>query len=174
MCISDETRSVNLPLPSSPHWVPTTTVAGTHLSVRSALRITHHFTLPETGVRSASCFTARRTGVLANWHRPAVPVPQKGGPGGGRRADRETGRLRGGQRRDRRGRTGPALDSVVDAGARAELVAVEAGLARTLRHLTPVTRFPVDRTTEEARVDDFDGVVLPGGVVNADRLRGDA
>ena len=64
--------------------------------------------------------------------------------------------------------------SVVDAGARAELVAVEAGLARTVRHLTPVTRFPVDRTTEEARVGDFDGVVLPGGVVNADRLRGDA
>ena len=29
MCISLATRSVNLPFPSSPHWVPTTTVAGT-------------------------------------------------------------------------------------------------------------------------------------------------
>ena len=64
--------------------------------------------------------------------------------------------------------------SMVDAGARAELVAVEPGLAQTVRHLTPVTRFPVDRITEEVRGDDFDGVVLPGGVINADRLRGDA
>jgi protease I len=64
--------------------------------------------------------------------------------------------------------------SMVDAGARAELVAIEAGLAQTVRHLTPVTRFPVDRTAEEAQVGDFDGVVLPGGVINADRLRGDA
>jgi hypothetical protein len=29
MCISLATRSVSFPLPSSPHWVPTTTVAGT-------------------------------------------------------------------------------------------------------------------------------------------------
>ena len=53
-------------------------------------------------------------------------------------------------------------------------MAVEPGLAQTVRHLTPVTRFPVDRITEEARAGDFDGVVLPGGVVDADRLRGDA
>jgi protease I len=64
--------------------------------------------------------------------------------------------------------------SMVDAGARAELVAIDAGLAQTVRHLTRVTRFPVDRTTEEAQVGDFDGIVLPGGVINADRLRGDA
>jgi protease I len=64
--------------------------------------------------------------------------------------------------------------SVVDAGARAELVAVEAGLARTVRYLTPVTCFPVDRVTDDARARDFDAAVLPGGMVNADRLRGDA
>ena len=56
---------------------------------------------------------------------------------------------------------------MVDAGARAELVAVEAGLARTLRHLTPVTRFPVDRTTEEARADDFDGCREPTAALAA-------
>src|SRR5580692_8040325 len=40
MCISLARRSVSLPLPSSPHWVPTTTVAGTrHSSVaKSGLR----------------------------------------------------------------------------------------------------------------------------------------
>ena len=64
---------------------------------------------------------------------------------------------------------------LVDAGARAELVAIggrpgpDGPPSRP-----PVTRFPVDRTTEEARVGDFDGVVLPGGVIDGDRDRGDA
>ena len=53
-------------------------------------------------------------------------------------------------------------------------MAVEPGLARTVRYLTPVTRFPVDRVTDDAQARDFDGAVLPGGMVNADRLRGDA
>ena len=34
-------------------------------------------------------------------------------------------------------------------------------------------RFPVDRTTVDAKAEDFDGVVLPGGVANPDQLRTD-
>jgi len=34
-------------------------------------------------------------------------------------------------------------------------------------------RFPVDRTTVDAKAEDFDGVVLPGGVANPDQPRTD-
>ena len=64
--------------------------------------------------------------------------------------------------------------AVVDAGAEAELLAPVEGLAQTVRNCTPVTRFPVDRVTDDARAADYDAAVLPGGVANADQLRTDA
>src|ERR1700722_16173089 len=45
MCISRAKRSVSFPFPSSPHWVPTTTVAGTRY-LRSLCRITHNCSAP--------------------------------------------------------------------------------------------------------------------------------
>jgi protease I len=51
---------------------------------------------------------------------------------------------------------------MVDARAEAVLVAIEPGLAQTVRHLTPVTRFPVDRITKDIWVEDFDGRHRPG------------
>ena len=63
--------------------------------------------------------------------------------------------------------------AVVDAGGRPELVAPRAGLAGTMRHLERGDRFPVDLPTAQARAEDFDAVVLPGGVANGDRLRRD-
>jgi protease I len=64
--------------------------------------------------------------------------------------------------------------AVVDAGAEAELLAPVEGLAQTVRSWTTVTRFPVDRVTDDARAADYDAAVLPGGVANADQLRTDA
>jgi protease I len=64
--------------------------------------------------------------------------------------------------------------AVVDAGGRPELVAPESGMAGTMRHLDRAGRFPVDRTTEDVRADEFDAVILPGGVANPDLLRRDA
>ncbi len=64
--------------------------------------------------------------------------------------------------------------AVVDAGAEAELLAPAEGLAQMVRKCTPVTRFPVDRVTDDARAADYDAAVLPGGVANADELRTDA
>jgi protease I len=64
--------------------------------------------------------------------------------------------------------------AVVDAGGRSELVAPESGMAGTMRHLDHAGRFPVDRTTEDVRADEFDAVILPGGVANPDLLRRDA
>jgi protease I len=65
-------------------------------------------------------------------------------------------------------------NAVLRAGGQPELVAPRAGEAQTRRHLDPANRFPVDRTTEDARAADFDAVVLPGGVANPDELRRDA
>jgi protease I len=64
--------------------------------------------------------------------------------------------------------------AVVDAGGRPELIAPRPGLAGTMRHLERGDRFPVDLSTTQARAEDFDAVVLPGGVANPDLLRRDA
>jgi protease I len=63
--------------------------------------------------------------------------------------------------------------AVEAAGASPSLVAPEAGEAQAFDHLDKADTFPVDRTTGDISVDDFDGVVLPGGVANPDQLRMD-
>jgi protease I len=64
--------------------------------------------------------------------------------------------------------------AIVDAGGTAELVAPQPGLVETMRHLDRADRFPVDQVTERAGAEDYDAVVLPGGVANPDALRTDA
>jgi protease I len=63
--------------------------------------------------------------------------------------------------------------AVEAAGGSAELIAPEMGEAQAFHHLDPADRFPVDRTTAEAKPADYDGLVLPGGVANADAIRTD-
>jgi deglycase len=65
------------------------------------------------------------------------------------------------------------LGAVREAGAQADLIDLEAGELQAFNHLDKGDRFPVDRTVREARADDYDGLVLPGGVANPDRLRTD-
>ncbi|MDB5952995.1 MAG: glutamine amidotransferase [Massilia sp.] len=38
-------------------------------------------------------------------------------------------------------------------------------------HMTPGDKFPVEKNVKEARPNDYDGLVLPGGVANPDQLR---
>lgn len=59
------------------------------------------------------------------------------------------------------------------AGARCDLVSLNPGEIRTFDHLDPADPFPVDRTVDEAKAGDYDGLVIPGGVANPDFLRGD-
>ena len=59
------------------------------------------------------------------------------------------------------------------AGAETHLVATEPGKVQAFNHLDKADTFPVDRTTAEVRADEYDGIVLPGGVANADVLRMD-
>jgi protease I len=61
----------------------------------------------------------------------------------------------------------------VAAGGEPHLIAPEAGEAQAFEHLDKADTFPVDRTTKDASPDDYDAVVLPGGVANPDQLRTD-
>ena len=60
-------------------------------------------------------------------------------------------------------------EAVTAQGAEAVLIAPESGsIAGKKGH-----EQPVDLVTADARPDDYDGMVLPGGVVNGDKLRMD-
>ena len=61
-----------------------------------------------------------------------------------------------------------ALDQ---AGATTELVSLEKGEIQGFDHLDHGDRFTVDRTLDEVSADDYDGLLIPGGVANGDFLR---
>ena len=61
--------------------------------------------------------------------------------------------------------------AVSRAGATPVLVSTEPGEIQAFNHLDKADRFPVDTTAADARPADFDALVLPGGVANADLLR---
>jgi protease I len=61
--------------------------------------------------------------------------------------------------------------AVEQAGAIAELVSLEPGEIQGFNHLDKGDRFPVDVGVSKASADDYDGLVLPGGVANPDFLR---
>jgi protease I len=63
-------------------------------------------------------------------------------------------------------------EAVEAAGATPVLIAPEKGTVQCVHGDTnPGAEFDADVTTAEASADDFDGVVLPGGVANPDKLR---
>ncbi|HVC84263.1 MAG TPA: type 1 glutamine amidotransferase domain-containing protein [Solirubrobacteraceae bacterium] len=64
-------------------------------------------------------------------------------------------------------------EAVENAGATTHLIAPEAGEVQAFNHLDKSATFAVDRTLEQVDVDDYDGLVLPGGVANPDQLRCD-
>ncbi|HEY7717704.1 MAG TPA: type 1 glutamine amidotransferase domain-containing protein [Pedococcus sp.] len=63
--------------------------------------------------------------------------------------------------------------AVAEAGAHPVLLSPEEGEVQTFDHLDPAERRPVDKTVSEASVEDYDALVLPGGVANPDALRMD-
>jgi protease I len=58
-------------------------------------------------------------------------------------------------------------------GATPELVSLEEGEIQGFDHYNKADTFKVDRTVEEASADDYDALVIPGGVGNPDTLRAD-
>jgi protease I len=61
--------------------------------------------------------------------------------------------------------------AVEQAGAEVELVSLEPGEIQGFNHLDKGDTFPVDVEVAKANADDYDGLVLPGGVANPDFLR---
>jgi len=57
------------------------------------------------------------------------------------------------------------------AGATTKIISPKPGQVQGMKHDVKADTFPVDMTLDEANPADFDAVLLPGGVVNADALR---
>ena len=64
---------------------------------------------------------------------------------------------------------------LVENGAQVDLVSLKSGDILARNHdLEPAGTIRVDREVSDASVDDYDGLVLPGGTVNPDKLRLDS
>jgi len=63
--------------------------------------------------------------------------------------------------------------AVVEAGGTPKLLSVESGEVQAFNHLDKADTFDVDATFSSASGDDYDALMLPGGVANPDALRTD-
>ena len=64
--------------------------------------------------------------------------------------------------------------AVEEAGAQVELLSPHSGEIQAVEgEINPADTFPVDRTVSEASADEYDALVLPGGVANPDNVRSD-
>jgi protease I len=61
--------------------------------------------------------------------------------------------------------------AVEQAGGEPELVSLKQGEIQGFEHFDKGSRFPVDRAVADADPQDYDALVLPGGVINPDILR---
>ncbi|QJD59699.1 type 1 glutamine amidotransferase [Pseudomonas sp. gcc21] len=66
--------------------------------------------------------------------------------------------------------TGPK-QALEDAGATTEILSNKSGKVKGWNHTDPADDFEVDKTFDEAKIEDYDAIVLPGGVVNGDNIR---
>jgi protease I len=66
-------------------------------------------------------------------------------------------------------------DAITDAGGTTELLSLQTGEIQAVNSdINPSVTFAVDKAVADAKVDDYDGLLLPGGVANPDTLRTDA
>src|SRR3954469_16587649 len=63
--------------------------------------------------------------------------------------------------------------AVRDAGGRPVLVSMKSGAIQGFNHLDKADRRKVDTTLDAAQAEDYDALVLPGGVANGDFVRSD-
>jgi protease I len=65
------------------------------------------------------------------------------------------------------------FEAVRGEGAEVDLISLEKGEFQGFDHLDKGKTFTADKAVKDARADDYDGLVLPGGVANPDFLRAD-
>ncbi len=63
------------------------------------------------------------------------------------------------------------VKALTAAGARVDVVSLRRGGIRTVNLHEPASRFEVTKTVNEADPDDYDGLLIPGGLINPDLLR---
>jgi len=63
--------------------------------------------------------------------------------------------------------------AVEEAGATPKLLSTEDGKVQAFHHLDAADTFEVDQVVADASVEEYDALVLPGGVANPDALRMD-
>lgn len=64
--------------------------------------------------------------------------------------------------------------AVLAEGALVDLLSIAGGTVQATEHdIHPADMFDVDRIVGEVFVDEYDGLILPGGASNPDKLRGD-
>lgn len=61
--------------------------------------------------------------------------------------------------------------AVQEAGGRPALLSTRSGTVQAFNHLDKADTFPVDEVVTDVSPDDYDALVLPGGVANPDFLR---
>jgi protease I len=65
-------------------------------------------------------------------------------------------------------------DAVTQEGAQTEIVSLSEGEFQAMNNdIEPADTFSADKTVTQASAADYDALILPGGTVNADRLRMD-
>jgi protease I len=65
------------------------------------------------------------------------------------------------------------LEAVRDEGAEVDVISLKKGEFQGFEHLDKGQTFTADKAVKDASADDYDGLVLPGGVANPDFLRSD-
>ncbi|MGZ3919997.1 MAG: type 1 glutamine amidotransferase domain-containing protein [Bacteroidia bacterium] len=63
------------------------------------------------------------------------------------------------------------LNALKQEGAKVDVVSLQKGKIKSWRNKNWGEEFDVDVTVDEANADDYDALVLPGGVMNPDHLR---
>jgi protease I len=62
-------------------------------------------------------------------------------------------------------------NEIKNAGATVELISLKSGKIQGMKHAEKGDTFKVDKTLADVSADNYDGLVLPGGVANPDHLR---
>jgi protease I len=63
------------------------------------------------------------------------------------------------------------VDELRDHGAEVEIVSLKPGKLRAVNHMYPGKKIRIDRTLRTADPDDYDALLLPGGLIAPDTLR---